>query len=134
MPAGAQLPLTLIDAAAAIVAYVETWGETIQRLARVTEIGFAPVAPPGSAQMIVRETLVALPLEGVVDIAAERARLAKELAAQRKEVAGVDAKLANPDFIARAPEEVVEDNRERRETAAARIVRIEAALARLDKV
>ena len=134
VPAGAQLPLRLIDATAAIVAYVETWGETIQRLARVTQIGFAPVAPPGSAQMIVRETLVALPLEGVVDIAAERARLAKELAAQRKEVAGVDAKLANPDFIARAPEEVVEDNRERRETAAARIVRIEAALARLDKV
>jgi valyl-tRNA synthetase len=134
VPPAAQLPLTLIDAPATIAAYVETWGETIQRLARATRIGFAPTAPAGSAQMIVRETLAALPLEGVVDIAAERARLARELAVQRKEVAGVDAKLANADFIARAPEEVVEDNRERREAAAARIVRIEAALARFDKV
>jgi valyl-tRNA synthetase len=132
--AGAQLPLTLIDAPATIIAYVETWGETIQRLARATQVGFAPAAPAGSAQMIVRETLVALPLEGVVDIAAERARLAKELAAQRKEVAGVDAKLANADFVARAPEEVVEDNRERREAALARIAKIEAALARFDTV
>jgi len=134
VPPAAQLPLTLVDASATIAAYVRNWGETIQRLARVTEIGFAQVAPAGSVQMIVRDALAVLPLAGVVDIAAERARLAKEIAAQRKEVAGVDAKLGNADFVARAPEEVVEENRERREAAAARIAKIEAALARFDKV
>jgi valyl-tRNA synthetase len=84
--------------------------------------------------MIVHGALAALPLEGLVDVAAERARLAKEIAAQRRELAGVDAKLGNADFVARAPEEVVEENRERREAAAARIAKLEAALARFDKV
>ncbi len=134
VPPAAQLPLTLVEASAPIVAYVENWGETIQRLARVTEIGFAQAAPAGSAQMLVRDTVAVLPLAGVVDIDAERARLAREIAAQRKEVAGVDAKLANADFVARAPEEVVEENRERRDAALARIVKIEAALARFDLI
>jgi valyl-tRNA synthetase len=133
VPAGAQLPLTLIEPDPWIVAAVGNWGETIQRLARVTEISFAASAPAGSAQMIVRGSLVAIPLAGIVDIAAERARLAKEIAKERKDVAAIDAKLANADFVARAPEEVVEQNRDRREAALARIAKMEAALARFDK-
>ncbi|WP_158815092.1 valine--tRNA ligase [Methylocapsa sp. S129] len=133
VPAGAQLPLTLVGADATIVAAAKNWGETIQRLARVTEIGFADSAPAGSAQMIVRGALAAIPLAGIVDIAAERARLAKEIAKERKEVAGIDGKLGNADFLARAPEEVVEENRERREAAIERIAKMEAALARFDK-
>jgi valyl-tRNA synthetase len=132
--AAAQLPLTLVEAEPAIVAYVKNWGETIKRLARVTTIDFAVSAPAGSAQMIVRGGLVAIPLGGIVDIAAERARLSREIEKERKEVAGIDAKLANADFLARAPEDVVEENRERRETAAARIAKMQAALARFDKV
>ena len=134
VPAAAQLPLTLVEAGPAIVAYVKNWGETIMRLARVTEIHLAPAAPAGSAQMIVRGALAAIPLSGIVDIAAERARLAKEIAKERKEVAGIDGKLGNADFLARAPEEVVEENRERRAAATERIAKMEAALARFDKV
>jgi valyl-tRNA synthetase len=133
VPAGAQLPLTLVGAEPSIVAAAKNWGETIQRLARVTEIGFADSAPAGSAQMIVRGALAAIPLAGIVDIDAERARLAKEIAKERKDVAGIEAKLGNADFVARAPEEVVEENRERREAALARIAKMEAALARFDK-
>ena len=133
VPAAAQLPLTLVGADPTIAAAARNWGETIQRLARVTEIGFADSAPAGSAQMIVRGALAAIPLTGIVDIAAERARLGKEIARERKEVGGIDAKLGNSDFLARAPEEVVEDNRERRDAALARIVKMEAALSRFDK-
>jgi valyl-tRNA synthetase len=133
VPAGAQLPLTLVEPDPWIVAAVGNWGETIQRLARVTQIDFAASAPAGSAQMIVRGALVAIPLAGIVDIAAERARLAKEIAKERKDVAAIDAKLANADFVARAPEEVVEENRERRAAALERIAKMEAALARFDK-
>jgi valyl-tRNA synthetase len=133
VPAGAQLPLTLVGAEPSIVAAAKNWGETIQRLARVTEIGFADSAPAGSAQMIVRGALAAIPLAGIVDIDAEQARLAKEIAKERKDVAGIEAKLGNADFVARAPEEVVEENRERREAALARIAKMEAALARFDK-
>jgi valyl-tRNA synthetase len=132
--AAAQLPLTLVEANPTVVANVKSWGETIQRLARVTEIDFAESAPAGSVQLIARGVVAAIPLAGIVDIAAERARLLKEAEKERKEMAGIDAKLGNADFLARAPEEVVEENRERREAAAARLAKMEAALARLDKV
>jgi valyl-tRNA synthetase len=133
-PAGALLPLTLVGAESSIVAAAKSWGETIQRLARVSEIGFADTAPAGSAQMIVRGALAAIPLAGIVDIATEKLRLAKEIAKERKEVGGIDAKLGNADFLARAPEEVVEENRDRREAALSRIAKMEAALGRFDKI
>ena len=84
--------------------------------------------------IVVRDALAALPLAGIVDIAAEKARLDKEIARERQEIAKVDAKLANPDFVARAPEEIVEENRERREASLSRIAKMEAALARLSQI
>ncbi len=81
--------------------------------------------------ILVRDAQAALPLAGLIDFAAERARLAKEIAKEQAEVAKVDAKLGNPDFLQRAPEEIVEENRERREAALARIGKLEAALDRL---
>jgi valyl-tRNA synthetase len=67
-----------------------------------------------------------------VDLAAERARLVKERDGERKEIERIDAKLANADFVQRAPEEVVEENRERRESARDRLGKIEAALQRVE--
>jgi len=55
-----------------------------------------------------------LPVKGVIDLAAERARLAKEMAKCEADIARIDAKLGNPNFVARAPEEVVTEQRERR--------------------
>jgi valyl-tRNA synthetase len=81
--------------------------------------------------VLVRGEIAALPLAGVIDLAAERARLEKEMAKVRGDIARVDAKLGNADFLARAPEEVVEGEREKREEAEARRVKIVEALARL---
>ena len=131
VPAGAQIPLVLVGASADIEARVIRWDETVRRLARLSEIGFAPVAPKSSAQMIVRGVVAALPLEGVIDIGAETQRLGKEIAREEGEVRKVDGKLNNPDFVRRAPEEVVEENRERRADALARIEKMRAALERL---
>ena len=64
--------------------------------------------PPGSVQLLVRGEVAALPLKGVIDFAAERARLDKEMAKAEADIERVDAKLGNADFVARAPEEVVE--------------------------
>jgi valyl-tRNA synthetase len=100
-------------------------------MARLSEISIADAAPAGSAQLIVRGAVVVLPLAGVIDFAAEKARLSKEVAKLESDIAKIDAKLANEDFVRRAPEEVVEENRERREEASARIVKIGAALERL---
>jgi len=74
---------------------------------------------------------VALPLKGVVDLDAERVRLQKEMAKAEADIKRVDAKLANADFMARAPEEIVEGEREKREEAETRRLKIAAALERL---
>jgi valyl-tRNA synthetase len=87
---------------------------------------------PGAVQLVVRGELVELPLAGVIDLAAERARLAKEMAKCDADIARVDAKLGNPNFAARAPEEVVEEEKEKREEAQARKGKIAEALERLE--
>jgi valyl-tRNA synthetase len=83
-------------------------------------------------QLLVRGEVAALPLAGIVDLAAERARLEKELGKIAADIDRVDRKLSNADFIARAPEEVVEEQRERREEAAARAAKVREALERLE--
>jgi valyl-tRNA synthetase len=110
------------------------WGDFIKRLARLSEIDFPGAVPPQAIQLVVRGELVALPLAGVIDIPAERARLEREGAKIEADIKRVDAKLRNPDFIARAPEEVVEGEREKRDEAEGRRVKIAEALERLEGV
>jgi len=132
--AAAQLPLILVQPSPAIRATAEAWSETIVRMARVSAIEVVEAQPAGSAPIVVRDALAALPLAGIVDVAAETARLEKEIAKERGEIGKVDAKLANADFVARAPEEVVEEHRERREASLARIEKMAVALARLGQI
>jgi valyl-tRNA synthetase len=134
VPAGAQLTLTLVQATSSIRLTAEAWGDTIKRLARVAAIEFADGVPAGSLPIVVRDALAALPLVGVVDIEAEKARLDKEIARERLEIAKVDAKLANPDFVARAPEAIIAEHHERREASLSRIAKMEAARRRLDQI
>jgi valyl-tRNA synthetase len=72
-----------------------------------------------------------LPLADVIDLGKERARLEKERAKAEGEARKIEAKLGNPDFVSRAAEEVVEENRERLAAAQAEIARLEAALGRI---
>ncbi|MCJ2127056.1 valine--tRNA ligase [Methylobacterium sp. J-077] len=131
VPAAAQIPLVMVGAAPEVRARVEAWRDTLLRLARLSEITFAEAPPRNSAQLLVRGSVAALPLEGIVDLAAEVARLKKEQGKAQGEIKKIDAKLGNADFVARAPEEIIEENRERRDAEAARLVKIEDALARL---
>ena len=110
------------------------WEDFIKRLARISTIDFPAAVPPQSVQVVVRGEVIALPLAGIIDIAAERARLQKEMARIASDIARVDAKLANADFIARAPEEVVEGEREKREEAQGRRAKVSEALERLEGV
>ena len=103
----------------------------MQRLARVAEISFADAPPPGSMQLLVRGEIVAMPLKGVIDFAAERARLDKEMAKVESDIKRLDAKLGNADFLAKAPEDLVEGEREKRDEAEDRRRKIVEALERL---
>ncbi|MCJ2115952.1 valine--tRNA ligase [Methylobacterium sp. J-001] len=131
VPAAAQIPLVMVGASPEVRTRVDAWRDTLLRLARLSEITFTETPPKNSVQLLVRGSVAALPLEGIVDLAAEVARLKKEQGKAQGEIKKIDAKLGNADFVARAPEEIIEENRERREAEAARLVKIEEALARL---
>lgn len=131
IPPATLMPLVLVGASDKTKDRAPRWSDVIKRLARLADIGFADSAPEGSAQLVVRGEVAALPLKGVVDFAAERARLAKEIAKADADIERVDKKLGNPNFVAKAAEEVVEEEREKREAAVARKAKFEEALGRL---
>jgi valyl-tRNA synthetase len=121
----------LVAPSADVKSRAERWGDTVKRLARLSEIGVTDVAPKSSVQLIVRGEVAALPLEGVVDLAAEVARLEKEAQKLEADIAKIDAKLGNADFVRRAPEEVVDEQRERKDEAQERKRKVGDALSRL---
>ncbi len=127
----AAIPVVLAGASKETQARAQRWAEFIKRLARISEISSAASAPQGSVQLVVRGEVAALPLIGVIDLAAERARLSKEIQKADADIARVDAKLGNANFVARAPEEVVEEEKEKREEAVGRKAKIAEALERL---
>ena len=131
VPGGSLVPLVLVGASSATRERAGAWGDMLKRLARLSDISFADQAPPQSAQMVIRGEVAALPLEGIIDIAAEKGRLSKELEKITQEVAKIDAKLGNADFMARAPEEIVEEQHERLSAFNERAAKLGEALSRL---
>ena len=127
-----ETPLVLVGVSAATETRARRWSEVIRRLARLTDISVSDRVPTGAVQIIVRGEVVALPLLGVIDFAAENARLEKEMARVKSDLARIDAKLSNAEFIQRAPEEVIDGEREKREEAELRRSKINDALARLN--
>ncbi len=131
IPPATLTPLVLAGASAETKDRAQRWNDVVKRMARLAEISFAAAAPEGAVQLLVRGEVAALPLKGVIDFSAEKARLDKELAKAEADIKRVDAKLANEKFVANAPEEIVEEEKEKREAAAARKAKILEALERL---
>jgi valyl-tRNA synthetase len=131
IPASTPIPVILAGASAETQARAGRWEDFAKRLARVADITFAGAAPQGSVQLLIRGEIAALPLKGVIDLDAERARLNKELQKAEADIQRVDAKLGNPKFVANAAEEIVEGEREKREEAEGRRQKIIEALERL---
>jgi valyl-tRNA synthetase len=131
IPPATLLPLVLVDSSKATEARAQRLNEVVKRLARLSDISFVDRAPEGAVQLLVRGEVAALPLKGVIDLAAERARLDKEIAKAEADIKRVDAKLANEKFVANAPEEIVEEEKEKREAAVARKAKFLEALDRL---
>ena len=127
-------PLVLVGPSERAAQSARAWSESVRRLARVGSIEVAAAAPPGALILIVRGETVALPLAGVVDLDAEKARLDREIAKVKLEIAKAEAKLGNDDFVARAPEDVIAEHQERLETFQARLVKLNGARERLERV
>ena len=132
VPPAILAPLLLRDASDETMARAQRWAEVIGRMARASEVRpLSGDAPRHSAQMGLDEATIVLPLEGLIDLAAERTRLSRERGKAEAELKKVAGKLAQPDFIARAKPEVVEENRDRQAAFTAEIARLDAALLRV---
>ncbi|HVW93314.1 MAG TPA: valine--tRNA ligase [Devosia sp.] len=131
VPPSAKLDLAVIGALPDTMARLERQNGALTRLARLETVAAADAVPGSSAQIVVGEATYALPLAGVIDLAVEANRLSKEAGKLDGEIAGIDKKLGNEQFVAKAPEEVIEEQRTRRAEAVERRERILAALARL---
>ena len=131
VPAAAQIPLVLVAAEPGVTRWADTWADTIKRLARLSEIGTTTEPPAQSVQLPLRGCTAALPLRGIIDFDAEKARLMKEIAKLKSEADKIEAKLGDADFVARAPDEVVEEQRERLADALGRREKLTLALRRL---
>jgi len=132
VPAGARVALVITSPAKAVKDRAARHEETIKRLARLDTISFAKSAPKGAALIVAGATTAALPLAGIIDMGAERARLAREIGKAEADIAKIDAKLANAQFIAKAPAEVVEENRERKAELETVAKRLKKALQRIE--
>ena len=132
VPPSNKSPVLLKDASAETLERAGRWKEAISRMARASGIG--PLdgdVPKGSAQAVINEATVILPLAELIDLDSERARLKTAQAKAAAELAKVEQKLGNADFVARAPAAIIAENQERRETFQSEIARLSAALERI---
>jgi len=128
---GAKLDAFLPEPSAATRGIIERNPAAIERLARLNGIRFEP-APAGAAMQVgAGDANVIIPLEGVIDIAAEKARLAKALEVSTKEAKNLEGRLSNAAFVEKAKPEAVEKARADHAMHAAEAERLAAALARL---
>ncbi|MCR5872445.1 MULTISPECIES: valine--tRNA ligase [unclassified Sphingomonas] len=130
VPPGARLALHVRDAHADTLERLARQNAALSRLARVDRAeGAAPAG--GALQIVVDEATYVLPLEGVIDLDAERARLTKAIAAAEKERDSLNARLSNPAFAEKAKPEAVEKARADHAEKSAEAARLGAALGRL---
>jgi valyl-tRNA synthetase len=132
VPPSAKIPLLLSGASNATMNRLAANKDTIMTLGRLASASFSSKPPRmGTAQFIIGETTAVLVLDQTIDLAKERARLEKELKKAEAEIVRFDAKLANAQFVSRAPEEVLAEQREKRADAAALAARLGEAIKRL---
>jgi valyl-tRNA synthetase len=134
VPPSARPQLTVAGAEAHTRERLDRHRGLVLSLARLGGIEQADAPPSGAVPFVLGEATGALSIAEFIDVAAERARLTKEIGGFRTEAERTRKKLDNPDFVARAPEEVVEENRVKLAEAEAARAKLEGALARLDAV
>ncbi len=132
IPPGARLHAHLSGASDNTLARLNRNNEPVRRLARLETITTDGAAPAkGAVQAIVDEATIVLPIGDVIDLGAEQTRLAKEIDKVEKEISGIDNRLSNEKFTARAPAEVVQENRDRRTAFVLQQEKLQGALTRL---
>ncbi len=132
VPPGAKVALTKLSGEPQHDAWLSKHGGLIERLARLSGIATASRGAQKNEVVFIGGTVqFAMSLEGAIDVAAERERVNNDVARVEKEIATIDKKLANKNFVERAPAEVVEEQKSRRAGYEDELEKLNAALARL---
>jgi valyl-tRNA synthetase len=131
VPPSARPGLTLVGAGPVMQSRLIRNRDRLCALARLDAVRQAEAPPAGAVPFVIGEATGALAIAEFIDLAAEKARLSKEIAALDQDIARISKKLDNADFIARAPEAVVEENRTKLADAQTAKAKLEGALARL---
>lgn len=134
VPVGLKLNMVQLDLNADGQAALARNMALVSKLARIASLEQVDALPKGSITVAVEGGTFGLPLEGVIDIAAEKDRLQKTQAKAEKERAGIEGRLNNAKFVASAPEEVVSEAREKSALLAEEIDRLGRALAQLQDI
>lgn len=133
VPPAAKITMLLRDASSAEAKRLQDFNLLIRTLARLekAEISASADDAKGAAQNVFGTATILLPLAGVIDVAKESERLNKEKAKLEKEIASLAGRLSNEGFIAKAPANVVEEQKARLAEAKEAAVKVEEALKRL---
>ena len=134
VPAGAKVPLAIVNASNTDLMRVGAHEEILRRMARVEEVLLPNEMPAGAVSAVVGSTVAALSIADLIDVAEARKRLDKEIATLDKDITSTEKKLGNADFVAKAPEEIVEENRERIRDWSARREKLKAARISLEGI
>lgn len=132
VPAGAKATALVVGASDQTRARISNWQDMIGRLARLESLEIVASADSkGSAQLVVDEATIYLPLADLMDVEAEQARLQKNLDKLSKEAGSLKGRLSNEKFLAKAPEHVVAEAKEQLVDLEAQADKLKAALDRL---
>ena len=114
IPPAKLIPVLVKDIDQKHYQIIEQWSDAIGRMARVQSIAkLQNEIPSGSIQTIIDDTILVLPLQGIIDIKKEKERLTKEIEKIALEIEQLNKKLSNQNFLSKARPEIVEENRER---------------------
>jgi valyl-tRNA synthetase len=131
VPAGAKAPLTLVGANGETAKRLETYKALVERLARVENVQLVGAAPKGAVRIVIDEATACLDVASLIDLKTEIVRLEKEVARLKGEIEGIDKKLSNQQFVAKAPPEVIEEQHTRRSAAVSGVEKLSDALVQL---
>jgi len=131
VPLSAKPVLQVRGMSAAQAAVLDSQSAALMRLARVSGVTIVDQFAKGTARGSVDGADVGLPLADILDLDAEAARLKKDIGGVETEIKKISGKLDNPNFLAKAPDDVVAENRRRLEDEQVKLDGLTAALRRL---
>ncbi|MGL1920118.1 MAG: valine--tRNA ligase [Hyphomicrobiales bacterium] len=132
--AGAQVPVVVVNADVTTEKKLESHSELLKKMARIESISLSDQVPEGAIQILLDGLVIALPLAGVIDVQAELDRLTKEMGKADKDIMGTEKRLSNEAFVAKAPEKVISEQKQRLKIAKELKVNLQEAYARFEKL